>query len=136
MHSVRKGKCTIGRASVTQQAPHGMGPACKKVHVVLQLTIEEEPEKEVTGEVMVMEEAEAAGEPVVEVVVDEDVTMQDMPEVALLAEAGLSADATRTLLMDAVKALLGVQSDGTIPRLSAKPGGDCLAKPTGDVQVA
>ena len=30
----RKGKCTIGRASVTQRAPHGTGPVCKKACVV------------------------------------------------------------------------------------------------------
>ena len=103
--------------------------------------IEEEPEEEVTGEAMVMEEAEAAGKPAAEAVVDEDTTMQDMPEVALLAEAGLSADATRTSPMEAIEALLGVWSNGTIRGIRAwippaKPGGDCLAEPTGDAQVA
>ena len=110
----RKGKCTIGRASMTQWAPCRMGSACKKVHVVLQLMIKEEPKVAATGEVMVTEEAEAAGEPAAEAVVDEDVMMQDAPEVAPLAEVGLSADATRMSPMDAIKALLGVWSDDTI----------------------
>ena len=50
-----------------------------------QLTIEEELEEEATGEALVMEEAEVVGKPVAEAVVDEDMTMQDVPEVALLA---------------------------------------------------
>ena len=110
----RKGKCTIGGASVTQQAPRGTGPACKKACVVLQLTIEEEPEEEATGEAMVTGEVEAAGELVVEVVADEDATMWDTLEAAPMAEVGLSVDATRMSPMDAVEALLGVRSDGTI----------------------
>ena len=60
---------------MTQRAPRGMGPVHKKVRVMSQPTIEEEPEEEAMGEAMVTEEAEAAGEPVVEAVVDEDVTM-------------------------------------------------------------
>ena len=99
---------------MTQWAPRGMGPVCKKAHVVSLPTIEEETEEEVTGEVVVMEEAEVVGEPVAEVVVDEDVTMQDVPEVVPLAEAGPSAETTRMSLMDAIKVLLGVWSDGTI----------------------
>ena len=51
-----KGKCTIGRASVTQRAPHRTGPVHKKVHVMSQLTIEEGPE-EATGEAVVTQEA-------------------------------------------------------------------------------
>ena len=66
------------------------------------------------GEAVVAEEVEAVGEPVVEAVVDEDMTMQDMPEVAPLAEAGPSAEVTRTLPVDAIEALLGVRSDSTI----------------------
>ena len=61
-----------------------------------------------------MEEAEAAGKPAEEAVVDEDAMMQDAPGVAPLAEAGLSAEVTRMMPMDAIEALLGVQSDGTI----------------------
>ena len=79
-----------------------------------QLTIEEELEEEVMGEVMVTEEVEAVGEPAAEAVVDEDVMMQDVPEVAPLAEAGPSVEATRMLLVDVIKVLLGVRSDGTI----------------------
>ena len=79
-----------------------------------QLMIEEELEEEATGEVMVTEEAEAAGEPVAEAVVDEDTTMQDTPEVAPMAEVGPLADAMRASPMDAIEALLGVRSDGTI----------------------
>ena len=52
-----------------------MGPVHKKVRVMSQPTIEEEPEEEAMGEAMVTEEAEAAGEPAVEAVVDEDATM-------------------------------------------------------------
>ena len=80
----------------------------------MQLTIEEEPEEEATGEAMAMEEVEVAGEPAVEAAMDEDTTMQDAPEVIPLAEVGQLADATRTLLMDVIEALLGVQSDDTI----------------------
>ena len=109
-----KGKCTIGRASVTQRAPHGMGPACKKVRIVSQPTIEEEPEEEVMGEAMVTGEVEAAGELAAEAVADEDATMRDAPEAAPMAEAGPSVDVTRMSPMDGVEALLGVLSDGTI----------------------
>ena len=45
---------------------------------------------------------------------DEDTTMRVAPEAAPMAEVGLSADVTRMSPMDAVEALLGVQSDGTI----------------------
>ena len=79
-----------------------------------QLTIEEEPEEEVTGEAMATGEVEAAGEPVAEVAVDEDATMQDALEAAPMAEVGPLADATRMSPMDAVEALLGIQSNGTI----------------------
>ena len=75
-----------------------------------QPTIEEELEEEA----MVMEEVEAVGEPVVEAVADKDATMRDAPEADPLTEAGPSVDAMRALLMDAVKALLGMRSDGTI----------------------
>ena len=106
-----------------------MGPVCKKVRVMSQLTIEEELEEEVMGEAVVTEEAEAAGEPAVEVVVGEDmtmqdatmqyvtmqdVTMQDAPGVVLLAKVGPSVEETRMTPMDTIKALLGVRSDGTI----------------------
>ena len=91
-----------------------MGPARKKACIVLQLTIEEEPEEEETGEAMAMGEVEATGEPVVEVAVDEDATMQDAPEAAPMAEAGLSADVMRMSPMDTVEALLGIRSNGTI----------------------
>ena len=97
---------------MTQWAPHGMGPVWKKAHIVLQLTIEEELEEEETGEVT--EEVVVVGEPAVEVTVDEDTMMQDMPVVALVAEVGLSAEATRTMLRDAVEELLGIRSDGMI----------------------
>ena len=60
-----------------QQAPCGTGPVRKKARIVSQLTIEEVPEEEVTGEVAVMEEIAATEEVVAEVVVDEDMTMQD-----------------------------------------------------------
>ena len=66
------------------------------------------------GEAMVTGEVEAAGELAAEAVVDEDATMRDGPEAAPMAEAGLSVDATRMSLMDAVEALLGIRSDGTI----------------------
>ena len=72
---------------MTQRAPRGMGPACKKQCIVSQPTIEEEPEEEATGEAMVMEEVGAAGGPVAEAAVDEDATMQDALEVVPLAEA-------------------------------------------------
>ena len=39
-----------------------------------------------------------------------------VPYMAPLAEAGPSADATRMSPMDAIEVLLGVWSDGTIPR--------------------
>ena len=110
----RKGKCTIGGASVTQRAPRGTGLVCKKVCVVSQLTIEEEPEEEATGEAMVTGEVEAAGELAAEAVAEEDTTMRDAPEAAPRAEAGPSVDASRMLPMDTVKALLGIRSDGTI----------------------
>ena len=110
----RKGKCTIGGALVTQQAPRGTGPAHKKVCIMSQPTIEEELEEEAMGEAMVMGEVEAAGELAAEVVVDEDATMRDMPEAAPMAEAGPSVDATRMSPMDVVEALLGVRSNGTI----------------------
>ena len=63
---------------------------------------------------MVTGEVEAVGELAVEAVADEDATMWDAPEAAPMAEAGPSMDATRMSPMDAVEALLGVQSDGTI----------------------
>ena len=81
-----------------------------------QLTIEEELEEEAMGEAMVTEEAEVAGKPAADVAVDEDATMQDVPEVVPLVEVGPSVDATRTLPMDAIEAVLGVWSDGTIRR--------------------
>ena len=81
---------------------------------MLQPTIKEEPEEGVTGEVMATGEVEAAGEPVAEVVVDEDATMQDVPEAAPMAEVGPLAESMRMLLMDAVEALLGLRSDSTI----------------------
>ena len=109
-----KGKCTIGGASVTQRAPCGMGPACKKACIVLQPTIEEEPEEEATGEAMATGEVEAVGEPAAEVAVDEDATMQDALEAAPMAEVGPSADAMRMSPMDAIEALLGIRSDGII----------------------
>ena len=65
---------------MTQQAPCGTGPACKKVCIVSQPTIEEEPEEAATGEAMVMEEVGVAGEPAAEAAVDEDAAMQDVPE--------------------------------------------------------
>ena len=99
---------------MTQRAPRGMGPVRKKAHIVSQLTIKEESEEEATGEAMATGEVEVAGKPVAEVVVDEDATMQDAPEAAPMAEAGLLADATRMSLMDVVEALLGIRSDGTI----------------------
>ena len=43
----RKGKCTIGGASVTQWAPCRTGPARKKVCIVLQPTIEQRDRKSV-----------------------------------------------------------------------------------------
>ena len=52
-----------------------------------QPTIEEEPEEEATGEVMAMEEVEVAGKPAAEVVMDEDTTMQEVPEAVPMAEA-------------------------------------------------
>ena len=79
-----------------------------------QPTIEEELEEEVTGEAMAMGEVEAAGEPAAEVVADEDTTMLDAPEAAPMAEVGPSVDVTRMSPMDAVKAILGIRSDGTI----------------------
>ena len=91
-----------------------MGPAQKKARIVSQLTIEEEPEEEVTGEVAVTEEVAVAGKPVVEVAVDEDMTMQDVPAVAPVAEAGPSAEVMRTTLRDAMEELLGIRSDRTI----------------------
>ena len=109
-----KGKCTISRASVTQRAPCGTGPVHKKVRIVSQPTIKEEPEPEETGEAMATGDAEAVGEPAAEVAVDEDATMQEAPEAVPMAEAGPSAEATRTSPMDAVETLLGMRSDGTI----------------------
>ena len=76
--------------------------------------IEEEPEEEATGEVMAMGEVEVVGKPAAEVAVDKDATMQDVPEAAPMAEVGPLADVTRMLPMDAVEALLGIWSDGTI----------------------
>ena len=48
-----------------------MGPAHKKVCIVSQPMIEEEPEEEA----MATEEVEVVGEPAAEVAVDEDATM-------------------------------------------------------------
>ena len=62
----------------------------------------------------VMEEVVVAGEPAVEVVVDEDMTMQDTPAVAPVAEAGPSAEVTRMTPRDSMEELLGIRSDGTI----------------------
>ena len=90
------------------------GTGAQEARVVLQPTIEEEPEEGATGEAMVTGEVEAVGKLAAEVVVDEDATMRDVPEVAPMAEAGPSVDATRMSPMDAVKALLGIWSDGTI----------------------
>ena len=102
------------RASVTQWAPCGTGPVRKKARIVSQPTIKEELEEEVMGEAMVTGEVEAVGKLVVEVVADEDATMRDAPEAAPMAEAGLLVDAMRMLPMDAVEALLGIRSNGTI----------------------
>ena len=99
---------------VTQRAPRGTGPACKKARIVLQPTIEEELEEEATGAVIVTGKVEAAGELAVEAVADEDTTMREAPEAAPMAEAGPSVDATRMSPMDAVEALLGIRSNGTI----------------------
>ena len=66
------------------------------------------------GEVVEMEEVVAVGKPVAEVVVDKDVTMQDMPAVALVAEVGPSVEATRMMLRDTMEELLGIQSDRMI----------------------
>ena len=53
-----------------QRAPCRSGPVQKKARIVLQLTIGEEPEEEVTGEVAVMEEIAVTEEVVAEVAVD------------------------------------------------------------------
>ena len=119
---------------MTQWAPHGTGLACKKVRIVSQPTIEEEPEEEATGEAMATGEVEAAGEPAVEVVVDEDATMQDAPEAAPMAEVGPLADATRMSPMDAVDALTVHRYHPRVP--PDEPGGDRLADASRDVQVA
>ena len=81
---------------------------------MLQPTIKEEPEEEATDEVAVTEEVAAAGKPAVEVVVDEDATMQDALAVALVAEAVWSAEATRMTPRDAMEELLGIRLDRTI----------------------
>ena len=81
---------------------------------MLQPTIMEELEEEEIGEVVETEEIVAVGEPVMEMAVDEDTTMQDAPVVVLMAEEGPLAEAMRTTLMDTIKELLGIWSDGTI----------------------
>ena len=63
-----------------------------------------------------MEEIAAAGEPVMETVVDEDAIMQDVPVVVPMAEVGPSVEATRMTTRDTIKELLGIWSDGTIHR--------------------
>ena len=60
------------------------------------------------------EEVVVVGKPAAEVVVDEDATMQDTPAVVLVAKAGPSAEAMRMMPRDAMKELLGIQSDRTI----------------------
>ena len=81
---------------------------------MLQPTIKEEQGEEATDEVAVTEEVAAAGKPAVEVVVDEDATMQDALAVALVAEAVWSAEATRMTPRDAMEELLGIWSDRMI----------------------
>ena len=62
-------------------SPIWSGSSAEKAHIVSQLTFEEELEEEEAGEVVAMEEIAVAVEPVAEVAVDEDATMQDMPAV-------------------------------------------------------
>ena len=92
-----------------------MGPARKKACMVLQPTIEEEPEEEAMGEVVAMGET-AREVTMPEVATDEDTTMQDVPVVVPVAEAGLSAETARTMARHTMEELLGIWSDGTINR--------------------
>ena len=73
----------------------------------------EEPQEEATGEVVETEKVAVVGEPAMEMVADDDAMMQDAP-VEPMAEVGLSVEAMRISPVDAIKALLGVWSDGTI----------------------
>ena len=57
---------------MTQWAPHGMGPAHRKVCIVSQPMIQQKLEEEAMGEAVVME---------VIVVADKDAMMQDVPVV-------------------------------------------------------
>ena len=82
---------------------------------MLQPTIEEEPEEEATGKVVVTEEvAVLAVEPVAETAADKDAMLQDVPAVVPVAKVGPSADTTRTTPRDAVEELLRIRLDGTI----------------------
>ena len=116
-----------------------MGPAWKKAHIVSQPTIEEEPEEEVTGEVVAMGDIVATGEPAVEVATDKDTTMEDAPAVALVAEAGPSAEMVR--MMGHGEGHCGGVAGDPVGQHGqwvhrAKPGGNRLAQLPGDVQTA
>ena len=86
-----------------------MGPV-HKVRIMSQLMIEEEPEEEATGEVVVTEEVAVVGEPVAEAMMDEDTTIQEPP----VAKLGPSVEVTRMTPRDTMEELLGIQLDRTI----------------------